>query len=202
MLSRSVTLASAIILVCSVCSALSAQNRFDNVEIKATHVAKAVHMLEGAGGNIGVSVGEDGVLMIDDQFAPLAEKIRTAIGKISDRPIRLLLNTHHHGDHTGGNAEFGKTSTIIAHRNVRKRLAAGKNTPRSALPVVTYEKTVSLHFNGEDIEILHLPAGHTDGDSVIFFKGSKVVHMGDHFFNGRFPVHRSRKRRLGERFHS
>jgi glyoxylase-like metal-dependent hydrolase (beta-lactamase superfamily II) len=171
------------------------QQDYSKVEMKPTKVAGAVHMLEGAGGNIGVSAGPEGVLIVDDQFAPLADKIRAALRAINPGPLRFVLNTHYHGDHTGSNAAFGRESTIIAHDNVRRRLATDQNvlgqivkaSPKEALPVVTFAQSVSLHFNGEEIKVIHFPRGHTDGDSVIFFTGSNVVHMGDHFFNGRFP---------------
>jgi len=157
------------------------------VEIKTTAVAGNIHMLEGSGGNIGVSTGPDGVLIVDDQFAPLAEKISAAVAKLDAGPIKFVLNTHWHGDHTGGNAKFGKQASIIAQTNVRKRLADKSGTPKEALPVVTFDDTAAVHFNGEDIQMIHLGPGHTDGDSVIYFTGSKVVHMGDLFFNGKFP---------------
>jgi glyoxylase-like metal-dependent hydrolase (beta-lactamase superfamily II) len=164
-----------------------AQRDFSNVEIKATAVSGNVHMLEGAGGNIGVSAGPDGILIIDDQFAPLAEKIDVALGKLGTAKPKYLLNTHWHGDHTGGNAHFGKNALVIAHSNVRKRLADKSDTPSEALPVITYTHSASVHFNGEEIRILHFGPGHTDGDSIVHFTKSNVVHMGDQFFNGRFP---------------
>ena len=160
---------------------------FSKVEIKATAVAGNIHMLEGSGGNIGVSTGPDGVLIVDNQFAPLAEKITAAIEKLDQGPIRFVLNTHWHGDHTGGNAHFGKKASIIAQSNVRKRLAGKSDTAKEALPVVTFDDTASVHFNGEEIRLIHLGPGHTDGDSIIHFTKSGVVHMGDLFFNGRFP---------------
>jgi glyoxylase-like metal-dependent hydrolase (beta-lactamase superfamily II) len=143
-------------------------------------------MLIGAGGNIGVSAGADGILIIDDQFAPLAGRIRDAIEVLGARVPKYLLNTHFHGDHTGGNADFGAESLIVAHENVRSRMAAG-DAPAVALPVVTYDDDVSIHFNGEEITLIYMADGHTDTDSVVMFAGSNVIHMGDHFFNGGFP---------------
>ena len=147
-------------------------------------------MLVGSGGNIGVSSGPDGVVMVDDQFAPLADKIRDALREVGQSEDaaepQFLINTHFHGDHTGGNVEFGEASTIVAHTNVRTRLAAG-GSPDVALPVVTFDDAVSIHFNGEEIRAFHIPHGHTDGDALIYFTGSNVLHMGDDFFAGRFP---------------
>lgn len=166
-----------------------AQSRnFDNVEIKTHPVSGNIHMLEGQGGNIGVSAGPDGVLIIDSQFAPLSPKIEAAIEKLGKGKPKFLLNTHWHGDHTGGNANFGRYADIIAHAKVRQRLAGGdRPTSKPGLPVITFDDRLSVHFNGEEIRMVHVPPGHTDGDSIIFFTGSKVVHMGDQFFNGRFP---------------
>jgi cyclase len=173
------------------------QPDYSKVQIKATKVAGNVYMLEGAGGNIGVSVGEDGILIVDDQFAPLADKIRAALKGLTDKKLHFILNTHWHGDHTGGNVAFGPEAPIIAHDNVRKRLSTEqkselfKNTtppsPKEALPVITFDQSLSVHFNGEEIRVIHYPQGHTDGDSVIFFTSSNVVHLGDDFFAGRFP---------------
>jgi glyoxylase-like metal-dependent hydrolase (beta-lactamase superfamily II) len=172
------------------------QDRFAGVEIKTHKVAGNVFMLEGAGGNIGVVAGPDGLLIVDDQFAPLAEKIRAALRQLNPGPLKFVLNTHWHFDHTGSNANFSREAAIIAHANVRRRLMAGaKNlvgqeippAPKEALPVITFETAVYLHFNGEEVRVLHFPHGHTDGDSVIFFTGSNVIHMGDDFFAGRFP---------------
>ena len=169
-------------------SAAVAQRNFDNVEIKAIPVSKNIYMLEGSGGNIGVSVGADGNLIVDDQFAPLAEKIDAAVQKLNPGKLKFVLNTHHHGDHTGGNATFGaKDATIIAQSNVRKRLSAEANSKKEALPVITFDQSASVHFNGEEIKLIHQGPGHTDGDSIIFFTGANVVHMGDQFFNGAFP---------------
>jgi len=171
----------------------AAQQDFDKVEIKATKVAGTVYMLEGSGGNIGVSAGEDGILIVDDQFAPLAPKIEAALKGIADKPLKFVLNTHWHGDHTGGNAAFGRKAPIIAQTNVRKRLMEGnaqwkiEPAPKDALPVLTFDTDVTLHFNGEDVRVVHYPRGHTDGDAIIYFPSANVLHMGDDFFNGRFP---------------
>ena len=188
------TFACAVFLAAAISPGL-AQGNFDKVEIKVTKVAGSIYMLEGAGGNIGVSVGEDGIVLVDDQFAPLAPKIRAALKGISDKPIKFVLNTHFHGDHTGGNSQFGTEATIIAHENVRERLKNGGTVggsqvpaaPKEALPVVTFNDRATVHVNGEDIRAIHFPNGHTDGDSVIFFTQSKVVHMGDDFVTYGFP---------------
>jgi len=171
------------------------QQDFSKVQIKATKVAGNVYMLEGSGGNIGVSVGEDGIVLVDDQFAPLAPKIKEALKGITDKPIKFVLNTHFHGDHTGGNVKFGAEAPIIAHENVRKRLQEGgkvagnsvEPAPKEALPVITFNDRATVHLNGEDIRAIHFPNGHTDGDSVIFFPKSNVVHMGDDFVTYGFP---------------
>lgn len=184
-------LVSALALALVAPATLAQPKNLSRVTIKVTKVADNVYMLEGAGGNIGVSAGPDGVLIIDDQFAPLAPKIERALAKLSPKPLRFVLNTHWHGDHTGGNAVFGKRAPILAHNNVRVRLALseeqGKPRPAASLPVVTYDDGISVHLNGEDIRVLHLGPAHTDGDSVVFFPKAKVVHLGDQFFNGRLP---------------
>ena len=182
------------VYLCAV-AAHAQQQDFSKVEIKVTKVAGSVYMLEGAGGNIGVSVGADGILIVDDQFAPLADKIRAALKTLGEGKLKFVLNTHWHGDHTGGNAQFGSDASIIAHDNVRKRLATDQKifnekvpaSPKEALPVITFDNSLSVHFNNEEIRAIHFPHGHTDGDSVIFFTGSNVVHMGDDFFAERFP---------------
>jgi glyoxylase-like metal-dependent hydrolase (beta-lactamase superfamily II) len=176
---------------------------FSKVQIKASKVSGNIYMLEGAGGNIGASIGEDGIVIVDDQFAPLAEKIQAALKSlgITDKPVRFVINTHYHGDHTGGNAPFSNAgSTVIAQDNVRKRLESGgtagnggsikmENKPaeKAALPIITFEHDVTVHLNGEDIHALHFPSGHTDGDSIIFFPKNNVVHMGDDFVRYGFP---------------
>lgn len=161
-------------------------DRFAAVEVTATAVQGSVHMLEGAGGNIGVSVGSDGTLIVDNQFLPLAERIVAAIAGVGGALPSFVLNTHFHGDHTGGNPFFGRSGVILAHDNVRVRLA-GSGVPAVGLPTITYNDRLRLHFNGDEIDVVHLPRGHTDGDSLVWFKNSGVAHMGDHFFNGRFP---------------
>ena len=174
---------------------LVAQQDVSKAEVKAAKVSGNVYMLTGAGGNIGASVGSDGILIVDDQFAPLADKIRATLKTLGTGPLKFVLNTHWHGDHTGGNVKFGTEATIIAQDNVRRRLTTEQKvlgetvppSPREAWPVITFEQSLSVHFNGEEIRVIHFPRGHTDGDSVIFFTQSNVVHMGDHFFAGRFP---------------
>jgi cyclase len=186
-----------LLFLCAMPAGAAAQTDFSKVEIKATPVAGNVYMLQGAGGNIGVSVGPDGILIVDDQFAPLADKIRAALKGLNQGKLRFILNTHWHGDHTGGNASFGPEAPIIAHDNVRKRLSTEQRieffkstvpaAPKEALPVITFDKSLAVHFNGEEIRAIHFPNGHTDGDSVVFFTTSNVVHLGDDFFNGMFP---------------
>jgi glyoxylase-like metal-dependent hydrolase (beta-lactamase superfamily II) len=176
---------------------------FSKVQIKVSKVSGNIYMLQGAGGNIAASVGEDGIVIVDDQFAPLAEKIQAALRNlgVTDKPVRFVINTHYHGDHTGGNVPFASSgSTVIAQDNVRKRLESGgtagnggsvkmdvKPSEKAALPVITFEHDVTVHLNGEDIRALHFPAGHTDGDAVIFFPKNNVVHMGDDFVRYGFP---------------
>lgn len=167
-------------------SGLAQNDQIANVTIRTVPVSGPISMLVGSGGNIGVSVGSDGLLIIDDQYAPLAPKIKAALAELGSETPKFLLNTHFHGDHTGGNAVFGIGSVIVAQENVRSRLMA-TDAPPSALPVVTFDHNITLHFNGEDITLLHMPAGHTDTDSVVLFEDSNVIHMGDHFFNGGFP---------------
>lgn len=177
--------------------AATAQN-WDAVEVRSEPVNGNIYVLFGAGGNIGVSVGDDGVFIVDDQFAPLTEKIKTAIAGLSDKPIRFAINTHYHGDHTGGNENLGRDGTVIvAHDNVRIRMAAGtaikafnNTTPPQegfALPVLTFNDQAALHLNGEQTRLHHVSNAHTDGDSVVHFEGSNVIHMGDTFFHERFP---------------
>jgi len=190
-------------LLC-VAAPLAAQERdFSKVEIKVSAVAGNIYLLQGSGGNIAASVGSDGIVLVDDEFAPLAPKIAAALKSlgITDKPVRYVINTHYHFDHTGGNAPFaGQGSTVIAHDNVRARMMAGgiagnggsikmtsKPAEPGALPVITFDHDVSVHLNGEDVRALHFPAGHTDGDAIIFFPKANVVHMGDDYVRYGFP---------------
>ena len=160
---------------------------WEAVEISTHHVAGTVHYLAGRGGNIGLSIGDDGVVMIDDQFAPLTDRIVEAIGGISNGNIRFLINTHVHGDHTGGNENLGRMGVdIVAQERVRLRLA--ERLPAAALPVLTYNEPVTIHLNGEDIRLIPVPPAHTDGDTFIHFRGSNVLHLGDVFRTVAFPV--------------
>jgi len=164
---------------------------FTKVEVKATKVAGSVYMIAGtndavnfSGGNIGLSLGEDGVLMVDSKFATLGDKIKAAIKEIGGDLPKYIINTHVHDDHLNGNSVFNADGTIIAHTNIRKRLA---DKPKNLWPVITFDQSLSIHMNGEEIKAIHYPKGHTDGDAIIYFTGSNVVHMGDHLFNKMFP---------------
>jgi cyclase len=176
----------------------TAQQDFSQVEIQTQKLADSVYMLTGAGGNIGVSVGEDAVFVIDDQFAPLTPKIQAAIAKITDKPVKFVLNTHWHFDHTGGNENLGKGGAlIIAHENVRKRLSVEgfieflgmktKPEPKAALPVITFTRDLTFHINGDEVFAHHVARAHTDGDAIVQFRKSNVIHMGDTFFNKLYP---------------
>lgn len=165
-----------------------AQGRFDKVEIKVEKISDHIYMLQGAGGNIGISTGDDGVFMIDDQFAPLSDKIKAAIKTVSDKPVKFLVNTHFHGDHSGGNANFEADGAIIvAQDNVRKRLASNEKTASAGLPVITFSEDATFYQNGDDVFLTHVHNAHTDGDALVYFAQSNVLHTGDTFFNGRFP---------------
>jgi glyoxylase-like metal-dependent hydrolase (beta-lactamase superfamily II) len=176
------------------------QQDFSQVEIKTTALTTSLAMLEGAGGNLAVSMGEDGPVLVDDQFAPLAPKIMAAVKALQNAPIRFVINTHHHFDHTGGNEAFGGAGAlIVAHDNVRVRLSREQVSqlrpdfklpphPKAALPVVTFADGVTLHWNGETIRVQHVANAHTDGDAHIWFANANVVHMGDTFVNGFFPL--------------
>ena len=175
-----------------------AQQDFSAVQIETVPVADGVYMLVGAGGNIGLSVGEDGAFVIDDQYAPLSEKILAAIAALTDADVEFLVNTHYHGDHTGGNEAFGAAGAlIIAHDNVRARMSTAQfreifdqslpARPAGALPVVTFSDEMTFHWNGDTIRALHVAPAHTDGDTILHFQNANVIHMGDTFFNGFYP---------------
>jgi cyclase len=174
------------------------QEDYSKVTIKTTKLAEGVFMLEGAGGNIVVSVGDDGVIVIDDQFAPLTPKIQAAIAAVTPKPIKFVLNTHWHGDHSGGNENLAAAgAVIIAHDNVRKRMSTEQfielmkrkvpASPAKALPIVTFSTDVTLHLNGEDLHVVYVGPAHTDGDVVVVFPKAKVVHMGDSFITTSYP---------------
>ncbi|PKG55879.1 MBL fold metallo-hydrolase [Shewanella sp. GutDb-MelDb] len=165
----------------------SADDRFKDVEIKPIKLSETTYMFVGSGGNIGVSAGTDGILIIDDQFAPLADKISAALNQIQAGAPKFIINTHYHGDHTGANAHFGKNGTIMAHHNVLKRLASDSKTTADALPVITFEQGITVHFNGDALKVRHMGPGHTDGDSVVIWSNDNIVHMGDLFFKDKFP---------------
>ncbi len=178
-----------LVLSLLVSTSLFAFQDMSEVTVEVIPVSENVYMLMGRGGNIGVSVGDDGVFMIDDQFAALTPKILEAVKSISDKPVKFLVNTHYHGDHTGGNSNFEKEGTlIVAHENVRKRLKEDeKNSEGAGLPIVTFDNKLQLHLNGDDIMAVHVHNAHTDGDALIYFPKSNVLHTGDTFFNGMFP---------------
>ena len=193
---RSLALAGSLVAV----SALPAvaQEDFSAVEIKAEKVADGIYMLTGSGGNLGLSVGEDGAYLIDDQYAPLTGKILAAVKELTAKPVRFVVNTHYHGDHTGGNENMGEAGALlVAHENVRRRMATGtfmeafnrqvEPAPAAALPVVTFSDAVSFHWNGEEIRAFFVGPAHTDGDSIIHFVKADVFHMGDTLFNGMYP---------------
>ncbi len=174
------------------------ENPYKDVQIQTNKISEGIYMLIGAGGNIGLSIGEDGVFMIDDQFAPMTTKIKAAVAAITDQPIKFLINTHWHFDHTGGNENLGKENVlIVAHDNVYKRMsvdsligAFGMTVPASptvALPVITFNDTTTFHLNGDDIHVFYQQNAHTDGDSIIHFKKANVVHTGDVWFNQAYP---------------
>lgn len=185
--------------VAYVCAAEFNDQDFSKIDLKKIKVTNNIYMLQGvngfAGGNLAVSVGKDGTLMVDDQLLPMSEKIIAALEDIQGNKPKFVLNTHWHGDHTGGNVEFSEGATIIAHHNVRKRVSTdqyghfGKTpaSPEQAWPVITFDDSLSIHFNGEEIRFLHYPKGHTDGDGVVYFVESNVVHMGDLLFTDVFP---------------
>jgi glyoxylase-like metal-dependent hydrolase (beta-lactamase superfamily II) len=183
-----------------ICLAAAQDEHPSKFQMKVSRLAANLYMIEGAGGNIGASVGDDGIVMIDDEVEPLVEQTLAALRGITDKPVRFVINTHYHDDHTGGNAYFHTLAPIIAHDNVRKRLESGgisgnggsmhnevMPAPTDALPAVTFEHEVTLHLNGEHIRVVHFPAAHTDGDAIVFFPSANVVHMGDIFVTYGFP---------------
>lgn len=174
----------------------SIQSQKREIKIKTIKLTEQVYMLKGSGGNIGLFIGDDAVFMIDDQFAPLTPKILAAIKKITSKPVTYLLNTHWHGDHTGGNSNMEKEGAIIvAHNNVRKRMSVDqivrgktkKAAPENALPVITFSKDMLFHINNDDVFITHTHNAHTDGDAIVYFTNNNVIHMGDTYFQGKFP---------------
>ena len=176
----------------------AAQTNFDTVQVRTIPITTNVYMLQGAGGNIGVSVGSDAVFVIDDQFAPLTKKILAAIAELTPNPVRFVVNTHWHSDHTGGNENLGQAGAIIyAHENVRRRMTAGQfiealnsrvePAPPGALPVVTFKDAVTFHINGDSVTTVHVAPAHTDGDVIIHFTKANVIHMGDTFHNAGLP---------------
>lgn len=188
----------ALLLSLAFCSAPVLAQDFSKAQIKTQKLNESTYLLMGEGGNIGLSVGEDAVFVIDDQYAPMAPKIKAAIRAITNKPVKFVFNTHYHGDHTGGNEAMGKMdAVIVAHDNVRTRMSKDqmieligmnfKAQPKVALPVVTFAQEMTFHLNGDDIHVFHAPHGHTDGDAIVHFQKGNLVHMGDLFFNGLYP---------------
>ncbi|HXV85375.1 MAG TPA: MBL fold metallo-hydrolase, partial [Gemmatimonadales bacterium] len=176
----------------------SAQQNFDTIQIRTQPLATGLYMLQGSGGNIGLAVGDEAVFVVDDQFAPLTPKILAAIAAITPRPVRVVLNTHWHFDHTGGNENMGKAGAlVVAHENVRRRMSTGqfiealnRQEPAAApgaLPVVTFTEGVTFHINGDSVVVKHVPPAHTDGDAIVFFTRANVLHMGDLFLSAGLP---------------
>lgn len=194
---RTRNLARSLLLIAMFPLGASAQD-FSKVEIKTTPLRGGTYMLTGAGGNMVASTGEDGTFLIDDQYAPLNQKISQALGEIGPLPLRFVINTHWHGDHTGGNEAFGKDgAVVIAHANVRKRMSSEQfitafgskvgASPRAALPVVTFTRDIALQLNGNLVDVVHVADAHTDGDALVKFDSANVLHMGDTWFNGDYP---------------
>ncbi|MCG6920415.1 MAG: MBL fold metallo-hydrolase [Acidobacteria bacterium] len=192
------TLALALTLAVMGAAPAATQEDFSAVEIKAEKVSDGLYMLTGSGGNLGLSVGEDGAFLIDDQYAPLTRKILAAVRELTPEPVRFVVNTHYHDDHTGGNENMGEAGALlVAHENVRRRMAAGtfmkafnrqvEPAPAGALPVVTFTDAVTFHWNGKEIRVFFVGPAHTDGDSIVHFVSADVFHMGDTLFNGMYP---------------
>jgi glyoxylase-like metal-dependent hydrolase (beta-lactamase superfamily II) len=174
-----------------------AQRDYSKVEVKTEKLGEGIYMLAGAGGNLGLGIGEDAVFLIDDQYAPMTPKIEAAVAALTPKPVKFVLNTHWHGDHTGGNEALGKAGAIIiAHDNVRRRLTtdqmfAGmlwKALPKEGLPVITFASDATFHINGDEVRAIHVPRAHTDGDVIVQFVKGNVVHMGDIYWNGMYPI--------------
>lgn len=187
-----------IFFTCMLITSVALSQDKKEITVTTNKVSDSIYMLIGQGGNIAISVGNDGVFIVDDQFAHMTPKLLEAIRNISSKPIKFLLNTHWHGDHTGGNENMTKEGAVlVAHENVRKRMSVDqfnkernrttKASPKAALPVVTFTKDISFHMNGEDIMVFHVHSAHTDGDAMVYFTGSNVLHMGDTYFQGKYP---------------
>ena len=196
MISRSRAPLAAVLLF--VAAPMAAQANYDTVKVQTIPAGPGVYMLLGAGGNIGLSVGDDFAFLVDDQYAPLSQKILAAVRAVTSKPIRFLVNTHWHGDHSGGNENMNSAGVIIvAHDNVRTRMSSEQfiaafnskvdPSPKGALPVVTFSQSVAFHSGGETIHVVHVPPAHTDGDALVHFVRGNTIHMGDNFFNGRYP---------------
>jgi cyclase len=186
------------VVLLGLAATVSAQQDFSNVEVVATPIRANLYLVTGRGGNIVASVGEDGTFLVDDQYAPLTERIQAALDQITDRPVRFVINTHWHGDHVGGNENFAEAgAVIVAHENVRSRMSSDQfmatfnvtvpAAPPKALPVVTFSQGVSLHLNGDDVRVIHMAEAHTDGDALVHFERANVLHMGDIYFHGSYP---------------
>jgi cyclase len=186
------------LLLLAVPALLEAQVNYDTIQVRAQQVGRNVYVLTGAGGNIGLSVGDDAAFIVDDQFAPLTPKIVAAIKGISNKDVRFVVNTHWHGDHSGGNENLGRAgAVIVAHANVRKRMSTEQflarfnqrfpPAPKAALPVVTFVDSVAMHINGDDMVVVHVPSAHTDGDAIVMFTAANVIHMGDTFMTIGYP---------------
>ena len=192
------TILQVMLLVLAYSHTAIAEEQFKDVKIKTIKAGDGVYMLTGKGGNLGLSVGDDGVFLIDDQFAPLTGKIQAAIARLSDRPVRFVLNTHWHPDHTGGNENLGASgATLIAHDNVRTRLSVDNfiemfqldapAMPKTGLPVITFNEAITFHINNDDIRAWHVEHAHTDGDAIVHFRQANVIHTGDTYFAGMYP---------------